>query len=165
MSLQHQSLSAQGFHQNWGLYSIGVVALGNLRRVWEGVGTVQMRLLGWRGAWVRGLGKPVLLDHLGPWGEKWEMGLSQDGGKSWDSRGSWMADWRTWGPNESGCSHPDCSYGLQRDLKEKVEMMGPVGFTEYLKISFGEYLDKLMVWGLMVEDATFILHVCSSLQS
>lgn len=30
-------------------------------------------------------------------------------------------------------------------------MMGPVGFTEYLKISFGEYLDKLMVWGLMVE--------------
>lgn len=43
-------------------------------------------------------------------------------------------------------------------------MMGPVGFTEYLKISFGEYLDKLMVWGLMVEDATFILHMCSSLQ-
>lgn len=40
-------------------------------------------------------------------------------------------------------------------------MMGPVGFTEYLKISFGEYLDKLGLgthgWGCYVYSARVLL--------
>lgn len=39
-----------------------------------------------------GLNKPVLLDWLNPFGEKWEMGLHTDREKSWGSRGSRMVD-------------------------------------------------------------------------
>lgn len=42
-------------------------------------------------------------------------------------------------------------------------MMRPVEFRMFVHI-FGEYLDKRMVWGLMVEDAAFILHMRSALQ-
>lgn len=57
----------------------------------------------------------------------------------------------------------DSFYGLQRDLREKLEMMKPVEFRVFVHI-FGEYLDKRMVWGLMVKDAAFILHMRSTLQ-
>lgn len=42
-------------------------------------------------------------------------------------------------------------------------MMKPVEFRMFVHI-VGEYLDKRMVWGRMVENAAFILHVCSALQ-
>lgn len=70
------------------------LALVAVRENGEGLrsGNFAVEALGAGEAGSSGLNKPVLLDWLNPLGEKWEMGLHTDREKSWNSRGSRMAD-------------------------------------------------------------------------